>query len=433
MGQDMSESELESFKNLKEGRLLKSFYKAAFDLIDQKDVDEISVKDITDITGVSRQTLYNYFASKNSFFNYALFRGVYEKMYQSTPREVITSIIPKEFEDHTRFYTQIARTTGTDSFESFFTQLLKDYCQYVISNHWNSTVINRSMETSLDIYVKVAVQHFMHWLTDGMYNSIYSASDIGLSIFKDIPSSLLPAFDTITKIGEPELKNPYSINLGIGLWVGQEFVAKLVEEFHKECPDIMVNIMKSGHYHSVKRYDIGIEISSYEFFDDHYDHYPLCNHGLCMLVSRKNPLSQYDHARITMFQNERVILPGYREMKMIKRGLAQYAESKAFNFERIFCVNEMFGIPDYVIMKEDLGVILRSTLDGVHDNDVYKVVRIDDFGADKPLEIPLHLYIQKEYELSKNERRFIQCIMNYAKNVKDLYCPDGYIRGQHHK
>ncbi len=429
----MSESELESFKELKEGRLLRAFYDAALELLEKKDVDEVSVKDITDITGVSRQTLYNYFSSKNSFFNYVLFRGVYEKMYQSSPREVITSIIPKELEAHARFYTQVAKTTGDNNFESFFSQIMRDYCQYVINSHWNSSVINRSMETSLDIYVNVAVQHFMHWLTDGMYNSIYSASDIGLSIFKDIPSSLLPAFDTISRVDEPEQKNPYSVNLGIGLWVGQEFIAKLVEEFHKECPDLMVNIMKSGHYHSVKRYDIGIEISSYEFFDDHYDHYPLCNHGLCMLVSRKNPLSQYDHARITMFQNERVVLPGYREMKMIKRGLAQYAESKAYNFEKIFCVNELFGVPDYVIMKEDLGVILRSTLDGVRDNDMYKVVRIDDFRSDRPLEIPLHLYIQKDYELSKNERRFIQCIMDYAKKVKDLYCPNGYIRSQPRK
>jgi hypothetical protein len=118
---------------------------------------------------------------------------------------------------------------------------------------------------------------------------------------------------------------------------------------------------------------------------------------------------------------------------MIKRGLAQYAESKAYNFEKIFCVNELFGVPDYVIMKEDLGVILRSTLDGVRDNDMYKVVRIDDFRSDRPLEIPLHLYIQKDYELSKNERRFIQCIMDYAKKVKDLYCPNGYIRSQPRK
>ena len=152
-----------------------------------------------------------------------------------------------------------------------------------------------------------------------------------------------------------------------------------------------------------------------------------------MLVSRKNPLSHYDHAKITMFQDERVILPGYREMKMIKRGLAQYSSAKIYNFDKIFCVNELFGIPDYVIMKENLGVILRSTLDGVRDNDVYKVVHIDDFKSDKPLEIPLHLYIQRGYDLSANERRFIQCIMDYAKKVKDLYCPNGYIRSQPRK
>ena len=195
--------------------------------------------------------------------------------------------------------------------------------------------------------------------------------------------------------------------------VGKDFLDKMVEAFIVEHPNIRINFVRSGHYRSVKSRSVGLELSSFEFSDTNYEKYKLCEHNIVALVSKDNPLSKLTHAKFEAFYEENVVLNSYRDKKMLVKAL------RNDSLRNTFSVNEISSSLNDIILEHNMGVVLKSTLDEYKGNKKVHAVVIDDFKEGKePFVATLSLFIQKDYELSENERILARFIMEFSKNYK---------------
>ena len=310
------------------------------------------------------------------------------------------------------YYSAICAGTGTDNFRDFLTFYLKSYYQDISERVWDETANNGIVDSTIDAYADVSSHLFIRWLTDIKYGSQYTAKDVGWQIYKDIPASLYQAFDApATTPTEKIVTN--IVNLGIGVLVGKEFLDKMVEAFIIEYPNIRINFVRSGHYRSVKSRSVGLELSSFEFSDSNYEKYKLCEHNIVILVSKDNPLSKLTHAKLEAFYEENIVLNSYRDKKMLVKAL------RNDNLRNTFSVNEISSSLNDIYLEHNKGVILKSTLDDYKANKKVQTVIIDDFKEGKePYMASLNLFIQKDYELSENERILARFIMEFSKKYK---------------
>lgn len=408
----MNANQLAALGKIKSNRIARTYYDTALGLAQERSVNDVTVQDILVLTDTSRQTFYNYFPNKNTFFNYVFFKNVNGLVHESNPLEVLTQIIPDELNKNYEYYSAICAGTGTDNFHDFLTFYLKAYYQDISERVWDETANNAIVDSTIDAYADVSAHLFVRWLTDIKYSSQYSAKDVGWQIYKDIPASLYQAFDAPATAPTDKIVTNI-VNLGIGVMVGKDFLDKMVEAFIVEHPNIRINFVRSGHYRSVKSRSVGLELSSFEFSDTNYEKFKLCEHNIVALVSKDNPLSKLTHAKLEAFYEENVVLNSYRDKKMLVKAL------RNDSLRNTFSVNEISSSLNDIILEHNKGVVLKSTLDEYKSNKKVHAVVIDDFKEGKePFVASLNLFIQKDYELSENERILARFIMEFSKNYK---------------
>ncbi|MBR6331740.1 MAG: TetR family transcriptional regulator [Dehalococcoidales bacterium] len=406
----MNANQLASLAKIKSNRIARAYYDTAIGLAKEQDINDVTVQVILSLTDTSRQTFYNYFANKNTLFNYVFVKDVNDSIYESNPLEVLTQIIPDELTKHFDYYAAISKGTGADCFSEFLTFYLQAYYQNISEKVWDETANNGIVDSTIDAYAAVSSNLFIRWLTDIKYSSQYSAKDVGWQIYKDIPASLYQAFDSPTVVSTEKIVTNI-VNLGIGVLVGKDFLDKMFEAFIEEYPNIRINFVRSGHYRSVKSRSVGLELSSFEFSDTNYEKYKLCDHGIVMLVPKDNPLSKLTHAKLEVFYDENIVLNSYRDKKMLVKALRNE------NLRNSFSVNEISSSLNDIILENNRGVVLKSTLDDYKPSKKVQVVVIDDFMDGKnPFQADLNLFVQKEYELSDNERILARFLMEFSKN-----------------
>ena len=408
----MNANQLASLGRIKGNRIARTYFDTAIGLAQERSINDVTVQVILSLTDTSRQTFYNYFTNKNTFFNYVFFKNVNNLVQESNPLEVLTQIIPDELTKNYDYYSAISAGTGTDNFAEFLTFYLQSYYQEISERVWDETANNGIVDSTIDAYAAVSSQLFIRWLTDIKYSSQYTAKDVGWQIYKDIPASLYQAFDApATAPVEKIVTN--IVNLGIGVMVGKEFLDKMLETFIVEYPNIRINFVRSGHYRSVKSRSVGLELSSFEFSDSSYEKYKLCEHNIVMLVSKDNPLSKLTHAKLEAFYEENIVLNSYRDKKMLTKAL------RNDNLRNVFSVNEISSSLNDIILEHNKGVVLKSSLDDYKSNKKVQAVVIDDFQDGKePFVSTLSLFVQKDYELSENERILARFLMEFAKNYQ---------------
>jgi AcrR family transcriptional regulator len=408
----MNDSAISYLKRIKPNRIARSYYDSAFVLASNNDVSDVTVQMVLENTGTSRQTFYNYFPDKNTFFNYVFFANVQKKCLNTGFRMVITEIIPGEIESNYSFYHSISLCTGTNSFSEF----LAEYINYIITgmlseDHNKQTVERPSFATTVDVYSNFISQHFIRWLSDQEYHNGTTSRDVGLMLYKNMPPLINQAFNESNPSTLDGIINETNIvNLEIGVLVGDGYVNDLIKAFYKKNSDLLVSLVKSGQYHSSRSFDIGLEISSFEFNDSNYEAYLLCTHGFDIWVPKKHPLAKNEKVTSEDLKNKVLIVSGFRERKVISRYMSDVFP------DSITLVNESGWLLDNTMLDFKKGILIKSSFDKIPANsDIVAIPLFDNSG--QPYKAGMYLYIPKDYPISLNERKLSQFIMEYSKRV----------------
>lgn len=406
----MITNQFEAFSTVKWNRIARSYYAAATHLLDNNSVDAVTVHDILTMTKTSRQTFYNYFPSKNSFFNFVFFKNVNEQVFRSNPFEVLTQIIPSELSERIDYYSALCNETGQDAFPHFLRDYLQVYYQKITEKNKSEIFIEGILTSTFEAYSMVSAQLFIKWVTDSDYRNQHTARDVGLEVYYNLPASLYRAFSNPVALPvEPTESN--IVNLYIGLLVGKLFLNKMIEQFMEKHPEIRINLIRAERFLSDTNHSVGLELSSYELADTNYETYKLCDHKVVVLVSKDNPLSKLKHAQLETFYDQNIILSSYRDKKMLIKALGND------DLNKVFSVNEISGCLKDIAVESNKGVEIKSSLDGYRLSEKVEAVEIDDFKEGKnPFKASLNLYIQKGYELSENERILARFIIDFAKS-----------------
>lgn len=109
------------------------------ELVLQKPVEKITIKEITDRAGVIRVTFYNHFQDKYELLEWIcreeILAPVRILLGNNMQREAVTFIFTAILKNK-EFYSHVARTKGQNSFESIVQNLISEtIIDYFISNH----------------------------------------------------------------------------------------------------------------------------------------------------------------------------------------------------------------------------------------------------------------------------------------------------------
>lgn len=108
------------------------------ELVLEKPVEKITIKEITDRAGVIRVTFYNHFQDKYELLEWICREEVVSPtkilLQNNMQREAVTFVFTALLKNKD-FYTHVAHTTGQNSFESIMKELISEtICEYFLSN-----------------------------------------------------------------------------------------------------------------------------------------------------------------------------------------------------------------------------------------------------------------------------------------------------------
>ncbi len=108
------------------------------ELVLEKPVEKITIKEITDRAGVIRVTFYNHFQDKYELLEWICREELVSPtkilLQNNMPREAVTFIFTALLKNK-GFYSHVAHTTGQNSFESILRDLISEtITEYFISN-----------------------------------------------------------------------------------------------------------------------------------------------------------------------------------------------------------------------------------------------------------------------------------------------------------
>ncbi len=108
------------------------------ELVLEKPVEKITIKEIADRTGVIRVTFYNHFQDKYEVLewicNEELFSPAKEHLEEGRVREAVTRLFTA-LAEHRDFYIHASRFTGQNSFESILGAGIADCALFYIEKH----------------------------------------------------------------------------------------------------------------------------------------------------------------------------------------------------------------------------------------------------------------------------------------------------------
>lgn len=153
--------------------IFKNAIAAAFmKLCTEKDMADITTKDITDTCGISRQTFYNHFHDKYEVMSY-LFDEAAQKAteplsegYGSVYSAIVTML--KYAAGNRNYYTSIARLKGQNSFEDYFCTYSIAYYSHVIRQYYGEEALTPEIHFDISFNCHAVTREFMTWILTGM-------------------------------------------------------------------------------------------------------------------------------------------------------------------------------------------------------------------------------------------------------------------------
>ncbi|MGE4540667.1 MAG: TetR/AcrR family transcriptional regulator C-terminal domain-containing protein [Bacteroidales bacterium] len=135
-----------------------------------KSLDKITVKEIVDNCGMTRQTFYRYFHDK-----YDLVNWYFDKLAQQTIRKMGVSLTLQEglikkfklLKKEKGFFTEAFKSRDCNSLFDYDLQLITEYYTNLISSKKNEQ-LDTELQFLLDMYCLGSMHMMLKWILDGM-------------------------------------------------------------------------------------------------------------------------------------------------------------------------------------------------------------------------------------------------------------------------
>ena len=142
-------------------------------LLEKKEFDKISVSNIMELSGIRRQTFYNYFLDKFDLIEWILKTDLQEQVTDNL--EYISGLqLVKElfyfFDYNKNLYKQIFNISGQNDIQSFFL----DYCRQVVEK----IIIEYGLETAPELKTESVILYHSHALAETFKDIIFNSTDI---------------------------------------------------------------------------------------------------------------------------------------------------------------------------------------------------------------------------------------------------------------
>lgn len=142
-------------------------------LLEKKEFDKISVSNIMELSGIRRQTFYNYFLDKFDLIEWILKTDLQEQVTDNL--EYISGLqLVKElfyfFDYNKNLYKQIFNISGQNDIQSFFL----DYCRQVVEK----IIKEYGLETAPELKTESVILYHSHALAETFKDIIFNSTDI---------------------------------------------------------------------------------------------------------------------------------------------------------------------------------------------------------------------------------------------------------------
>ena len=142
-------------------------------LLEKKEFDKISVSNIMELSGIRRQTFYNYFLDKFDLIEWILKTDLQEQVTDNL--EYISGLqLVKElfyFIDYNKnLYKQIFNISGQNDIQNFFL----DYCRQVVEK----IIKEYGLETAPELKTESVILYHSHALAETFKDIIFNSTDI---------------------------------------------------------------------------------------------------------------------------------------------------------------------------------------------------------------------------------------------------------------
>lgn len=142
-------------------------------LLEKKEFDKISVSNIMELSGIRRQTFYNYFLDKFDLIEWILKTDLQEQVTDNL--EYISGLqLVKElfyfFDYNKNLYKQIFNISGQNDIQNFFL----DYCRQVVEK----IIKEYGLETAPELKTESVILYHSHALAETFKDIMFNSTDI---------------------------------------------------------------------------------------------------------------------------------------------------------------------------------------------------------------------------------------------------------------
>lgn len=130
-----------------ENSIKETFSIALEELLSEKDIEEITIRNILELSGLARTTFYRYFSDKYDLMSWK-FRVLRDMLFQDNYAEDVGGAALREIAMHIynnkNYYSKILSYTGQNSFLDMYVQESLKWARYSIENKGGTwTVLNK--------------------------------------------------------------------------------------------------------------------------------------------------------------------------------------------------------------------------------------------------------------------------------------------------
>ena len=176
------------------------------ELADEKPFKQITVKDIMQKCGISKQTFYNYFRDKYDLMNYVYLSGVEAVIAQvggyHADMQKAGQGAAELCRGKGKYFITISKIDEQNNFSEYYYRHTYDYYVRRITNNFGKEALTKEVIQALEFNCAGTQKLFVDWIRNGM---VESPEYISKMIFRSMPEILKPLLlDTTEDLDLPE-------------------------------------------------------------------------------------------------------------------------------------------------------------------------------------------------------------------------------------
>lgn len=131
--------------------------------------EKITIKMITDRTGVIRPTFYNHFVDKYEVLEWVCYKDIFEGLKLLVDNDMLTEAIKLLFtkiEHHQAFYLKAVRIQGQNAFQDIFHKQIAKIIEHAFERHHESDITYKRKTVHNKVFTPHAIaSYYAHGLT----------------------------------------------------------------------------------------------------------------------------------------------------------------------------------------------------------------------------------------------------------------------------